>query len=96
MGDDDRRRRSPRTDVLLALPAVAQARGRLSETAIRAIITQTQEAARAGLLPADEVTSTVERALTAHETVSLSRRPASITAGRASRASVRGMPRRGS
>ncbi|WP_298129122.1 L-seryl-tRNA(Sec) selenium transferase [Micropruina sp.] len=71
MGDDDRRRRIPRTDLLLGLPAVALARGRLSETAIRAIITQTQEAARAGLLPADEVTSTVERALTAHETVSL-------------------------
>ena len=36
MGEDDRRRRIPRTDLLLGLPAVALARGRLSETAIRA------------------------------------------------------------
>ncbi len=71
MGDDDRRRRIPRTDVLLALPAVAQARGRLSEATIRAIVTQTQDTARAGRLPVDEVASTVERALASHGTVSL-------------------------
>ena len=71
MGDDDRRRRIPRTDVLLGLPAVVQARGRLSEATIRAIITRCQEAARAGELDADEVADAVARAVTAHGTVSL-------------------------
>ena len=71
MGDDDRRRRIPRTDVLLGLPAVVQARGRLSEATIRAIITRCQDAARAGELDADEVADAVARAVTAHGTVSL-------------------------
>ncbi len=71
MGEDDRRRRIPRTDALLSLPAVTQARGRLSEVTIRAIITRAQDAARAGLLPADEVAGTVERAIASHGTVSM-------------------------
>ncbi len=65
MGDDDERRRIPRTDRLLELPAVARARQRLGEAEIRAIIAERQRAAREGSLPVAEVEPAVERALSA-------------------------------
>lgn len=47
----DPRRLIPRTNDLLALPAVREARSRLSERIIRDLITQAQERARRGELP---------------------------------------------
>lgn len=63
MADEDRRRRIPRTDALLQLPAVTPARRRLSEATIRHTVAQAQDAARAGDITADEVAATVEAAL---------------------------------
>ena len=55
MGNDDRRRTIPRTDALLALPAVVEARARLSEPTVRAVISSAQQAARDGALPVEQV-----------------------------------------
>lgn len=63
MGDNDRRRRIPRTDRLLALPAAIEARRRLSDTAIRSIVADAQAAARTGALPPEEVEKTVIEAV---------------------------------
>ncbi|WP_439030071.1 L-seryl-tRNA(Sec) selenium transferase [Gordonia terrae] len=51
----DPRRRIPRTDTLLALPAVSDARVRLGDTAIRDIIRQAQDSARRGDTPPEDV-----------------------------------------
>ncbi|MBC9943546.1 L-seryl-tRNA(Sec) selenium transferase [Leucobacter sp. cx-328] len=61
----DPRRRIPRTDQLLALPAVEDARTWLGEQAIRAIITDAQARARAGEITPDAVSNTVVEALAA-------------------------------
>ena len=71
MGDQDPRRRIPRTDALLALPAVIEAGRRLSETVLRTIVADTQQAAREGRLPAARVTSEVERAVRTHAAASM-------------------------
>lgn len=71
MADDDPRRRIPGTDTLLALPAVARARERLSDTVIRAVIAETQSAARVGALPVDEVARAVERAISTRAPLSM-------------------------
>ena len=51
----DPRRRIPRTDTLLALPAVSDARVRLGDNAIRDIIRRTQDSARRGDTPPEDV-----------------------------------------
>ena len=61
----DPRRRIPRTDQLLALPAVEDARTWLGEQAIRAIITDAQARARAGEITPDAVSNAVVEALAA-------------------------------
>jgi L-seryl-tRNA(Ser) seleniumtransferase len=53
----------PRTDKLLALPATADARARLGERAVRAVIRDVQERARTGALAPGDVETEVLRAL---------------------------------
>lgn len=60
---DDPRRAIPRTDTLLALDAVAQARSRLAETAVVDIVKAVTDRARRGELAPDEVRSAVLAAL---------------------------------
>ncbi|NHU84823.1 L-seryl-tRNA(Sec) selenium transferase [Kocuria sp. JC486] len=59
MTSEDPRRRIPRTDHLLAHPGVIEAGQRLSESAIRAVIREAQDAARVGSVAPDEVESLV-------------------------------------
>ncbi|MFC9981392.1 L-seryl-tRNA(Sec) selenium transferase [Gordonia sp. NPDC127522] len=61
----DPRRRIPRTDALLALPAVSAARARLGDNAIRHIIRQTQDAARRGETLPDDVERIVVESVSA-------------------------------
>ncbi|GAC55062.1 L-seryl-tRNA(Sec) selenium transferase [Gordonia amicalis] len=61
----DPRRHIPRTDGLLALPAVADARDRLGDMAVRAIIRDAQESARRGEIPPEDVEPRVVGELTA-------------------------------
>ncbi|WP_310778104.1 L-seryl-tRNA(Sec) selenium transferase [Mycobacterium sp. Z3061] len=67
----DPRRLIPRTDQLLALPAVQRQRNRLGDKAVRATVRETQERARRGDLPPDQVPAAVEAALAAQATTSL-------------------------
>ncbi|TYQ11393.1 UNVERIFIED_ORG: L-seryl-tRNA(Sec) selenium transferase [Gordonia westfalica J30] len=62
----DPRRRIPRTDALLALPPVAEARERLGDTAVREIIRNAQESARRGEISPDDVGRHVADAVNAH------------------------------
>lgn len=55
----DPRRRIPRTDQLLGLPAVRQARARLGEGVIRSLVHGVQDRARRGELTPDQVEETV-------------------------------------
>ncbi|OKH79480.1 selenocysteine synthase [Mycobacterium sp. ST-F2] len=71
MSELDPRRLIPRTDQLLALPEVRDARNRLGDSAVRAVVTQTQERARRGELPPDEVVKVVVAALAGRAPVSL-------------------------
>ncbi|QZY52833.1 L-seryl-tRNA(Sec) selenium transferase [Leucobacter tenebrionis] len=71
MSDEDHRRRIPRTDRLLALPAAREARERIGDAAVRRIIDAQQRAAREGRLPAERVEPEVERALRAERPTSL-------------------------
>ncbi|WP_374614270.1 L-seryl-tRNA(Sec) selenium transferase [Gordonia sp. (in: high G+C Gram-positive bacteria)] len=61
----DPRRRIPRTDALLALPAVSAARARLGDNAIRDIIRQAQDSARRGETPPDDVERIVVESVSA-------------------------------
>nr|WP_155907427.1 MULTISPECIES: L-seryl-tRNA(Sec) selenium transferase [unclassified Mycolicibacterium] len=61
----------PRTDQLLALPEVCDARNRLGDSAVRTVVTQTQERARQGDLPPGEVATVVVAALAQRAPVSL-------------------------
>ncbi len=63
MTEPDPRRRIPRTDRLLALPAVMEAQTRLSDTVIRATVRDAQERARRGELAPEQVESAVTAAL---------------------------------
>lgn len=67
----DPRRLIPRTDELLALPAVQLQRNRLGDTAVRTKVRDIQERARRGELPPDQVPAAVEAALVAQATTSL-------------------------
>ncbi|ORA37266.1 L-seryl-tRNA(Sec) selenium transferase [Mycobacterium aquaticum] len=71
MTQPDPRRRIPRTDQLLALPQVQEARNRLGDSAVRALVLKTQERARQGALPVDEVAAAVVAGLAARAPVSL-------------------------
>lgn len=71
MVDTDPRRSIPRTDYLLALPEVADARDRLGEATIRALIADAQSRARRGEIPVAEVTPTVIAAVTDRQASSL-------------------------
>ncbi|WP_077078193.1 L-seryl-tRNA(Sec) selenium transferase [Mycobacterium numidiamassiliense] len=67
----DPRRLIPRTDQLLALPAVQQARTRLGESLVRAVIRDIQDAARRGDLIPEQVHDAVLRSLAAYPTTTL-------------------------
>ncbi|WP_396921590.1 L-seryl-tRNA(Sec) selenium transferase [Mycolicibacterium sp.] len=67
----DPRRRIPRTDQLLALPQVLEARNRLGEPMIRTVVLEAQEQARRGELAPDDVATAVVTALAARAPVSL-------------------------
>lgn len=71
MSEPDPRRRIPRTDQLLALPAVRAARTTLGEQAVRALVRDTQERARRGDLAPDQVTAAVTAAVADHRVTSL-------------------------
>ncbi|OMH35081.1 L-seryl-tRNA(Sec) selenium transferase [Tersicoccus sp. Bi-70] len=63
MEQTDPRRLIPRTDRLLALPAVDAARDRLSETVLLGLVREVQDRARRGELAPDQVAETVEAAV---------------------------------
>ena len=67
----DPRRLIPRTDQLLALPAVQSQRNRLGDRAIRATLRDVQEQARRGDLAPEQVPDALETALAAQATTSL-------------------------
>jgi L-seryl-tRNA(Ser) seleniumtransferase len=67
----DPRRHIPRTDQLLALPEVREARNRLGDSAVRAVVLKTQERARQGALPPADVAAAVVASLAARTPVSL-------------------------
>lgn len=71
MTQPDPRRHIPRTDQLLALPQVREARNRLGDSAVRAVVLKTQEQVRQGALPVDEVAAAVVAGLAARAPVSL-------------------------
>ena len=68
MSQTDPRRRIPRTDALLALPALAQAAARHGEAAVKGAITAAQERARAGEIAPEDVAHAAEAALPARAT----------------------------
>ncbi|ORV39961.1 L-seryl-tRNA(Sec) selenium transferase [Mycobacterium conspicuum] len=67
----DPRRRIPRTDQLLALPAVQQARARLGEHAVKAAVHAVQDRARRGDLPVEQISDALVNALTQHTATTL-------------------------
>lgn len=67
----DPRRLIPRTDQLLSLPSVREARKRLGEDAVRAVVREIQDRARCGALPPDQVPDTVVAALAAQRSTRL-------------------------
>src|SRR5271166_1281226 len=67
----DPRRLIPRTDQLLALPAVEQARIRLGERAVKAAVRDIQDQARHGDLPPEQVQDALVASLTARTTTTL-------------------------
>lgn len=71
MDQADPRRRIPRTNDLLALPAVREARTRLNESVIRNLVRQVQEQARGGELPPAQVEPTLVAALEARHATTL-------------------------
>lgn len=71
MSHPDPRRMIPRTDQLLALPQLRQARSRVGDEAIRALVHDAQRRARSGDLAPDQVESAVLDAIAAHQPSSL-------------------------
>ncbi|NUL46247.1 L-seryl-tRNA(Sec) selenium transferase [Cellulosimicrobium funkei] len=68
---EDPRRRIPRTDTLLALPEVVDARSRLSEDVLRSLITQAQSRARSGEITPEDVPQAVRAAVAARNATTL-------------------------
>ncbi|MEZ0382735.1 L-seryl-tRNA(Sec) selenium transferase [Mycobacterium sp. pW045] len=66
MSQVDPRRAIPRTDALLALPAVRGASTRLGDRTIRAVVHDVQDRARRGELAPDQVESSVLERLSSH------------------------------
>ncbi|MDQ0028601.1 L-seryl-tRNA(Sec) selenium transferase [Arthrobacter bambusae] len=71
MDQIDPRRLIPRTNDLLALPAVREARTRLNESVIRDLVRHVQEQARCGELPPGQVEPTLVAALAARHATTL-------------------------
>lgn len=71
MDQIDPRRLIPRTNDLLALPAVREARTRLNESVIRDLVRHVQEQARGGELPPGQVEPTLVAALAARHATTL-------------------------
>lgn len=71
MVESDPRRSIPRTDHLLALPEVIAAGERLNQATIKAIISEVQNAARAGEIPVAEVASAIVSSLASRSASSL-------------------------
>lgn len=71
MVESDPRRSIPRTDHLLALPEVVAAAERLNQAAIKAIISEVQNAARAGEIPIAEVAPAITSKLGSRSASSL-------------------------
>ena len=71
MVESDPRRSIPRTDHLLALPEVIAAGERLNQATIKAIISEVQNAARAGDIPVAEVAPTIVSSLASRSASSL-------------------------
>ncbi|MFC7400749.1 L-seryl-tRNA(Sec) selenium transferase [Citricoccus sp. GCM10030269] len=67
----DPRRRIPRTDDLLSLTEVEQARRRLSEQVVRSLISRTQSRARSGEIAPEDVVPVLVEALSNRTTTSL-------------------------
>ncbi|MEM6110024.1 L-seryl-tRNA(Sec) selenium transferase [Mycobacterium sp. 050272] len=67
----DPRRLIPRTDQLLSLPPVQEARNRLGEQAVRDVVRGIQDRARRGDLAPDQVQDAVLASLTAHRNTKL-------------------------
>ncbi len=59
----DQRRRIPRTDALLADPRLVEAQSRLGRALVKRVVTDVQERARRGEIPADSVPDAVVAAL---------------------------------
>ncbi len=64
----DRRRRIPATDVLLAVPELAAAAGRLGRQTVKDAITDAQDRARRGEIEPDEIADSAIATLPAHAT----------------------------
>ncbi|MFJ4207853.1 L-seryl-tRNA(Sec) selenium transferase [Paenarthrobacter sp. NPDC089675] len=71
MDEVDPRRLIPRTNDLLALPAVLEARTRMSGHVIRGLVRDIQDAARRGELPPAQVVPTLQAAVADHRPTSL-------------------------
>ncbi|WP_340540905.1 L-seryl-tRNA(Sec) selenium transferase [Nocardioides sp. GXZ039] len=71
MSQDDPRRAIPRTDDLLARPAVHEAAARLGADAVRWVVTTTQERARRGDIGPEAVAEVVESELAGRTALSL-------------------------
>ncbi|WP_301147445.1 L-seryl-tRNA(Sec) selenium transferase [Mycobacterium simiae] len=67
----DPRRLIPRTDELLSLPSVREARNRLGQDAVRAVVREIQDRARRGALPPDQVPDAVVATLAAQRSTRL-------------------------
>lgn len=71
MSELDPRRLIPRTDQLLALPEVREARNNLDDSVVRSIVRRAQERARHSEIPPDEVAAAVVTALAGRTPTSL-------------------------
>lgn len=71
MTETDPRRLIPRTDQLLALPQVRQARERLDDGVVRRLVREAQERARRGEIPPDEVEAVLVESVGAQKASSL-------------------------
>ncbi|MDN4159990.1 L-seryl-tRNA(Sec) selenium transferase [Nocardioides abyssi] len=66
MHSEDPRRRTPRTDAVLADPLLAEPRARLGEVIVKRVVTQALDRCRAGELAPEDVVTAAYAALPAH------------------------------